>query len=58
MYILMVGWVTARRDISCISYSKNPRVNKDMMTHPKESHWKFLGGGGGGLKSQNFRSKV
>ena len=25
-------------------------------THPMEGHWKFLGGGG--LKSQNFRSKV
>ena len=23
-----------------------------------EGHWKFLGGGGGGLKSQNVRSKA
>jgi len=31
-------------------------VPKKIHTHPKEGHWKFPGGGGD--KSQNFRSKV
>ena len=31
-------------------------VPEKIHTHSMEGHWKFLGGGG--LKSQNFRSKV
>ena len=32
-------------------------VPEKMHTHPKEGHWKFLGGQGS-VKSQNFESKV
>ena len=67
MLFPMIGFHLNVKDCNFVSTStikKNGKVHnyvqcavtEKIHTHPMEDHWKFLGGGG--LKSQNFRSKV